>query len=130
SSLWLLRLMANDIGGVSTLVVGVLALLALLLAVGWQHGVRRAAKLAAATLVLVGVVLLAGSLPAGLWRQPLHDNVAWQPLSEEAITQALAQNKRVFVDVTADWCVTCKANQFNVLLRDDGQKALSAEDVV
>jgi suppressor for copper-sensitivity B len=130
SSLWLLSLMANHIGGVPTLVVGVIALLALLLAVGWQHGVRLAAKLAAGSLVLVGVVLLAGSLSAGLWRQPLHDNVAWQPLSEEAITQALAQNKRVFVDVTADWCVTCKANKFNVLLRDDVQKALSAEDVV
>ncbi|CAI0705768.1 protein-disulfide reductase DsbD family protein [Serratia proteamaculans] len=130
SSLWLLSLMANHIGGIATLVVGVIALLALLLAVGWQHGIRLAAKLAAGTLVLVGVVLLAGSLTAGLWRQPLHDNVAWQPLSEEAITQALAQNKRVFVDVTADWCVTCKANKFNVLLRDDVQKALSAEDVV
>jgi suppressor for copper-sensitivity B len=130
SSLWLLSLMANHIGGIATLVVGVIALLALLLAVGWQRGIRLAAKLAAGTLVLVGVVLLAGSLTAGLWRQPLHDNVAWQPLSEEAITQALAQNKRVFVDVTADWCVTCKANKFNVLLRDDVQKALSAEDVV
>ncbi|CAI1879783.1 protein-disulfide reductase DsbD family protein [Serratia proteamaculans] len=130
SSLWLLSLMANHIGGMLTLVVGVIALLALLLAVGWQHGIRLAAKLAAGTLVLVGGVLLAGSLTAGLWRQPLHDNVAWQPLSEEAITQALAQNKRVFVDVTADWCVTCKANKFNVLLRDDVQKALSAEDVV
>ncbi|MGO2465820.1 MAG: protein-disulfide reductase DsbD family protein [Serratia proteamaculans] len=130
SSLWLLSLMANHIGGIATLVVGVIALLALLLAVGWQHGIRLAAKLAAGTLVLVGVVLLAGSLTAGLWRQPLQDNVAWQPLSEEAITQALAQNKRVFVDVTADWCVTCKANKFNVLLRDDVQKALSAEDVV
>jgi suppressor for copper-sensitivity B len=75
-------------------------------------------------------VLLAGSLTAGLWRQPLHDNVTWQPLSEQAIAQALAQNKRVFVDVTADWCVTCKANKFNVLLRDDVQKALSADDVV
>jgi suppressor for copper-sensitivity B len=51
-------------------------------------------------------------------------------LSEQAIEQALAQHKRVFVDVTADWCVTCKANKFNVLLRDDVQQALSADDVV
>ncbi len=130
SSLWLLSLMVNHIGTLPTLALGGIALLALLLAVGWQHGVRLAAKLAAGTLVLVGVVLLAGSLTAGLWRQPLHDNVTWQPLSEQAIAQALAQNKRVFVDVTADWCVTCKANKFNVLLRDDVQKALSAGDVV
>jgi suppressor for copper-sensitivity B len=36
----------------------------------------------------------------------------------------------VFIDVTADWCVTCKANKYNVLLRDDVQQALLAPDVV
>jgi suppressor for copper-sensitivity B len=56
--------------------------------------------------------------------------VKWQPLSEQAITAALADHKRVFIDVTADWCVTCKANKYNVLLRDDVQDALSAPDVV
>ena len=52
-----------------------------------------------------------------------------KPLSEQAIARALAENKRVFVDVTADWCVTCKANKYNVLLRTT-QDALSAPDVV
>ena len=59
-----------------------------------------------------------------------QDSINWQPLSEEAIHQALADNKRVFVDVTADWCVTCKANKYNVLLREEIQAALSAPDVV
>ena len=59
-----------------------------------------------------------------------QDTINWQPLSEEAIHQALADNKRVFVDVTADWCVTCKANKYNVLLREEIQAALSAPDVV
>ncbi|HGY5917565.1 TPA: thioredoxin family protein, partial [Serratia marcescens] len=130
SSLWLLSLLSNHIGVQATLWLGALALLALLLAVWRQQGARLATKLAAGTLVLAGVALLAGSLTAGLWRQPLQDRVQWQPLSEQAITEALAQHKRVFVDVTADWCVTCKANKFNVLLRDDVQRALSADDVV
>ncbi|CAI0703222.1 Thiol:disulfide interchange protein DsbD precursor [Serratia entomophila] len=130
SSLWLLSLMANHIGVRPTLWLGGLMLLALLLAVWRQRGARLAGKLAAGTLVLVGAALLGGSLTAGLWRQPLQDKVQWQPLSERAITQALAQRKRVFVDVTADWCVTCKANKFNVLLHDDVQQALSADDVV
>ena len=56
--------------------------------------------------------------------------MVWQPLSERAITDALAQNKRIFIDVSADWCVTCKANKYNVLLRDEVQNALSAPDVV
>ena len=50
------------------------------------------------------------------------DRIAWQPLSEQAIVDALAQNKRVFVDVTADWCVTCKANKYNVLLQGEVQR--------
>lgn len=130
SSLWLLSLMTNHIGVRPTLIVGAILLLGLLLAVWQRLGARSAGIAAASVLVVGGLALLVGSLTANQWRQPLHDNIAWQPLSEQAIVQALAANKRVFVDVTADWCVTCKANKYNVLLRDEVQKALSAEDVV
>jgi suppressor for copper-sensitivity B len=130
SSLWLLSLMTNHIGVKPTLIAGAILLLGLLLAVWRRLGARSAGIAAASVLVVGGLALLAGSLTANHWRQPLHDNIAWQPLSEQAIVQALAANKRVFVDVTADWCVTCKANKYNVLLRDEVQKALSAEDVV
>jgi suppressor for copper-sensitivity B len=130
SSLWLLSLMTNHIGVKPTLIVGAILLLGLLLAVWQRLGARSAGIAAASVLVVGGLALLVGSLTASQWRQPLHDNIAWQPLSEQAIVQALADNKRVFVDVTADWCVTCKANKYNVLLRDEVQKALSAEDVV
>jgi suppressor for copper-sensitivity B len=130
SSLWLLSLMTNHIGVKPTLIVGAILLLGLLLAVWQRLGARSAGIATASVLVVGGLALLVGSLTANQWRQPLHDNIAWQPLSEQAIAQALADNKRVFVDVTADWCVTCKANKYNVLLRDEVQKALSAEDVV
>ncbi|CAI1143952.1 TPA: protein-disulfide reductase DsbD family protein [Serratia fonticola] len=130
SSLWLLSLMTNHIGVKPTLIVGAILLLGLLLAVWQRLGARSAGIATASVLVVGGLALLVGSLTANQWRQPLHDNIAWQPLSEQAIVQALADNKRVFVDVTADWCVTCKANKYNVLLRDEVQKALSADDVV
>ncbi|CAI1549738.1 Thiol:disulfide interchange protein DsbD precursor [Serratia fonticola] len=130
SSLWLLSLMTNHIGVKPTLIVGAILLLGLLLAVWQRLGARPAGIATASVLVVGGLALLVGSLTANQWRQPLHDNIAWQPLSEQAIAQALADNKRVFVDVTADWCVTCKANKYNVLLRDEVQKALSADDVV
>ncbi len=63
-------------------------------------------------------------------RSLVKDTVNWQPLTEQAINDALADNKRVFIDVTAEWCVTCKANKYNVLLRDDIQQLLSEPDVV
>jgi suppressor for copper-sensitivity B len=58
------------------------------------------------------------------------ESVNWQPLSEQAIEDALAQHKRVFIDVTADWCITCKVNKYNVLNTDDVQAALQQPDVV
>lgn len=130
SSLWLLSLMTNHIGAVPTWIVAGVLLCCLLLVVWYRHGARLATMAGTGVLVLTGVALMAGSLSASVWRQPLVDRINWQPLSEQAIEQALAQHKRVFVDVTADWCVTCKANKFNVLLRDDVQQALSADDVV
>jgi suppressor for copper-sensitivity B len=66
----------------------------------------------------------------GVSQSPTKESVNWQPLSEQAIQQALAQNKRVFIDVTADWCITCKVNKYNVLLKEDVQAALQQPDVV
>lgn len=56
--------------------------------------------------------------------------IQWQPLSEEAITLALADGKRVFVDITADWCVTCKVNELRVLRQPEVVAALSEPDVI
>jgi suppressor for copper-sensitivity B len=47
---------------------------------------------------------------------------------EEAIQMALAQGKRVFVDISADWCVTCKVNEHRVLNQPDIIAALSQPD--
>ncbi|MFW0973217.1 protein-disulfide reductase DsbD family protein [Leclercia pneumoniae] len=126
SAVWLISLLWLHIGKATW---GVLALVLVLLLAGvWRRYQRRGALVATALALLMAL--------SGYWLTSqttgavVEDRIAWQPLSEQAITDALAANKRVFVDVTADWCVTCKANKYNVLLRDDVQQALSAPDVV
>jgi len=128
--LWLLSLMLNHTSLQTVLIIAVAFLLALLIGAWRRYGARNTAMAVCVSLLVAGVVMLAAALSFSRGVQPLQDEVKWQPLSEEAITQALAKKKVVFVDVTADWCVTCKANKFNVLLRDDVQKALGADDVV
>ncbi len=128
SSLWLTSLLDNHLGRYATGWLMVAMLLALLIGIIWRYGIR-GFTLAIALAALIGSpLLLSGAFSAQ--GSTSVDKVVWQPLSERAITDALAQNKRVFIDVTADWCVTCKANKYNVLLRDEVQQALSAPDVV
>ena len=127
SALWLGSLLSVHIGHKPTWALIALIVVGLLLATLWHRGWRTALSCAAAAMVALAILFsLSGTDSAGLAK----DRIAWQPLSEEAIIAALAENKRVFVDVTADWCVTCKANKYNVLLRDEVQDALTAPDVV
>ena len=101
--------------------------LALLLAILWRYRWRTALWSSVLAVAVVGVFTLFMQPDSQASRR---DRVNWQPLSEQAIINALANHQRVFIDVTADWCVTCKANKYNVLLRDDVQRALSEPDVV
>jgi len=127
SSLWLLSLLVVHIGALPVITLGVIVILTLLLVTArryrWQTALR-----AGALAIVVAAAAAFVAYPND--ENARRDRVNWQPLSEQAIAQALADNKRVFVDVTADWCVTCKANKYNVLLRSDVQEALSAPDVV
>ncbi|WP_303843031.1 protein-disulfide reductase DsbD family protein [Aeromonas sobria] len=128
SSLWLTSLLDNHLGSYATSWLMVAMVLGLLIGIIWRYGMR-GFTLAIALAALIGsALLLSGAFSAQ--GSASIDKVVWKPLSERAITDALAQNKRVFIDVTADWCVTCKANKYNVLLRDEVQQALLAPDMV
>ncbi len=129
SCIWLITLLIPHFGiGIVAAIFVAIALI-LLFAIAKHYGKKTLFASMVITLILGGTSYLFIAQPD---TQTLagQDHVNWQPLSEEAIHQALAENKRVFIDVTADWCVTCKANKYNVLLRDDVQKALSEPDVV
>jgi len=72
-------------------------------------------------------VTLAGSLAP---KPSPSIGAAWQPFDEAAIAQNVAQGKTVFVDITADWCLTCKANKKFVLARAEVAQRLFGSDIV
>lgn len=129
SCIWLITLLIPHFGFAIVATLFIIIALLLLFSIGRHYGRK---TLLASTIigVLISVILYLFMLQPGTQTLVGKDTVNWQPLTEQSLKQALTNNKRVFIDVTADWCVTCKANKYNVLLREDVQKALSEPDVV
>jgi len=63
--------------------------------------------------VLIWIVAL------GLILKPASVNDQWEVYSEALVANYVDQQKPVFVDVTAAWCITCKVNERIALSGDD-----------
>ncbi len=61
---------------------------------------------------------------------PATETLAWIPFDEERIRQSVSQGYPVLVDVTADWCFTCKYNERFVLAQGEVVQALKQRHVV
>ena len=86
----------------------------------------------------ISAILLIGTLIWILWvfanlvgwrtsaQTPSLNN--YEPWSMAAMETAIATNRPVFVDVTADWCITCKVNKISVLELGTINKAFADAD--
>lgn len=133
SSLWLATLLSVHLGEAASQIV-MLALTAAALVLFALKGQKSSPLF---WLVVIALSAFGGYQTRGLLNaspdavaQNVVQAIPWQPLSEEAIQQGLAQGKRVFVDISADWCVTCKVNEHRVLNQPDVIAALRQPDVV
>ena len=59
-----------------------------------------------------------------------HRAIPSQPIAAPRIAAQRSAGNPVFVDVTADWCITCMANETAVLLTDDMIQAFADHGVV
>jgi thiol:disulfide interchange protein len=56
--------------------------------------------------------------------------IPWQAFSQESLDQALQSGRPIFVDFTADWCITCKANERFALDSSAVREAFAQNKVV
>ncbi|MFQ5955126.1 MAG: protein-disulfide reductase DsbD family protein [Kiloniellales bacterium] len=137
TGLWLVTVLASQQGD---LVAGAVALVMLALGAALWAGRRlggRARRLAPAAAVGLAALALATSLlPASAARdQPAAVESHWRPFDLAAIPGLVGDGRIVFVDVTADWCITCQVNKSLVLdrgavadwLKSDGVIAMRAD---
>ncbi|WP_232784109.1 protein-disulfide reductase DsbD [Moritella sp. Urea-trap-13] len=128
--LWLVTLLSSFL---PALVIYVLFSVVSLVFIGFM--IKLKGKRAVLISVSIGLLLgsagmLAASLTTSKWSQGLPDDLVWQTLDTAAIEQQVNAGKTVFVDVTADWCITCKANKIGVVLQDPVYSKLQTENMV
>ncbi|WP_395826822.1 protein-disulfide reductase DsbD family protein [Elstera sp.] len=127
TALWLLTVLAALVAPLGVGLVGAMALALVLAMVRLRRGL--------AVAVLAGLAGIAAlpSLAAHLLPPPVARVSAdrlWKAYSAENLAAARAQGQVIFLDITADWCLTCKANKLAVLDRDAARDGLSASGVL
>jgi suppressor for copper-sensitivity B len=133
TAVWLLSVLANQVGrgpafGIALLLVAIAALLF------WRDklpATRRGFVLPAVVVLALGTAALPDVIAAriGTDRATDSDRIAWTSFDRDKIRSLLSQGKTIFVDVTADWCLTCKANARFVLAQEDVAKRLNTQAV-
>jgi suppressor for copper-sensitivity B len=105
---WLLYLV-NSTGSAAALAVSLVAAVAALAATAIAS--RRMFAVQLAAILLAPGLFLAPHLTSS-------SGVRWQTFDPTAIDRLVREGKTVFVDITADWCLTCKVNERGVLASD------------
>ena len=123
AALWLAWVVGNQIG-VNGMAAVLLGMLALGLAV-WMFQRGTVARVVGVVALLLAVALptVAGSVLAPNADEATSAKLAADAWSPERVAELRAQGRPVFVDFTADWCVTCKMNEGAVLTRAEVRDA-------
>jgi thiol:disulfide interchange protein DsbD len=121
---WIYGRLSPTDAGVGAMALLMLALLVIAMA-AWTLGRWPARRFAA----LIAVLLAAGALAIPLTHRE-NTMLVWQPYSPDALATARAENKAVFIDFTAAWCLSCKVNEAAVLNSDTVQARLRSSGAV
>ncbi len=126
TTIWLLSVLFVQVGIVATAAVAVLLVVGLVvLALKKLSLLHR--------ISMVGILaFISMAVPYGLAEAPQKElrSDLWQPFAETKISKLVSSGNVVFVDVTADWCITCQVNKKLVLETDEIQLRLAQNNVV
>jgi suppressor for copper-sensitivity B len=134
TAVWLFTVFAATTALLDTFLLGGLALV-LTGALTWRARDGIPGRRAGAPIALVAMLAVAG---VGLYAAEREEaapkasaaETAWRPFDKREIARLVAEGKTVLVDVTADWCLTCKVNKSLVLDSTEITGLIGSEDVV
>lgn len=124
TTLWLVWVL-GQVRGINAVMVVLIGCLGIAFAVWFSSWKKKAAKIATALIILGGLVFIYRSEQSV---QTAVESDVWKPYSETMMESL--KGKNVFVNMTADWCLTCKVNERLVFNDPDVMKLLEMKNVV
>ena len=131
---WLVWVLAQQ-RGADAFGLWALAAIALALALwAWTHARRHGKRwaLGLAAVALMGSAFAVYSISQLQPPTPVYPGTKQRdmPYTAETLAARRAEGRPVFVNITADWCITCKTNERTVFAREDFRQALSEANAV
>lgn len=114
---WLLFILRAEIGGHAALTIAGLVVMAALFLIARHRSLWSRFSLPATILLLLCALMAAylTSTPESVRK----DESGWARYNEADLEQKLREGKTIYLDVTADWCLTCKVNKRVTLARGE-----------
>ncbi|MDD9914499.1 MAG: thioredoxin family protein, partial [Rhodospirillaceae bacterium] len=132
TAIWLLTVIAVQIGTEGALILtAMLVLMGGVLLIQRLPGSRlgRHAGKAVFALSIAALALPVVHMPSGN-AVAVAESGRWERFDQAEIARLVASGKTVFVDVTADWCITCQVNKKVVLDTQPVASWLDSQNVV
>ena len=137
AAIWLFYVLAAQMGR-ERLAFIELSLLALSLFVWVRHRATDHKTIKALALagivasIATGIILAAGSARTSAGETPdtEKDLIGWAVFNRQEAENLVNEGRLVFVDVTADWCFTCKVNEELVLETQEVAAAFESHQVI
>jgi suppressor for copper-sensitivity B len=127
--IWLVYVLSHNIGALPAFLSGIFALSIL--------GALKIKSQFFRYLTISALTILAFSMPVKdavmMDRKKIVDDThekIWRKFDEMELYRQVMHGKVVVVDITADWCLTCKFNKINVLQDEEVMKVLRGGDLI
>ncbi|MEH6467682.1 MAG: protein-disulfide reductase DsbD domain-containing protein, partial [Porticoccus sp.] len=124
TAVWLLWVLGRQTSSdtVAALIIGVVLILFAL----WTLKIRKSPLTIIIALIATALALI---LPWQTHTNKDNSNTFWEPYSETKLQLLRAKGEPVFVNMTADWCITCLANEKLALSSDRFLTMLQQEEI-
>lgn len=123
---WVLGRQTN-IDGVSIILIGAVSLaFAIWL---WQRAVQSGKPSWGSKIIAIASIVLTSYLGLNIIELSKEEQGVWGKYSAATLAEMRSEGRPVFIDLTADWCITCKANE-RVALTDSVEEFAAKNGIV